>query len=173
MKIRFITFMLIILSLLVAGHSIAVDLAIYKHPTLNIQFRAQGDWKQLPRSEDKLIYEVLDPEGIVHVVLWYTSTEQGGLRYLQKMADMKGLELGENDKLESLKIGSSPAWTLRLTGYEGGIPIHSILTVISYGKSPKHPKENSLFIIQIWCAEKYYEQKKKLMEDILASIEII
>jgi hypothetical protein len=173
MKTRLETGILAILSLLFVSCSGSDVSVVYKHPSLNIQFKSHEGWTHLPRPEDELIYEVVDPEKIVHVVLWYTSTEQSGSAYLLKMADMKGLALGENDKPESQRIQDHPAWTLRLPGYEGENPIHSILTVISCGKSPKHPRENSLYIIEIWCAEEYHEQKKKLMESILAGIEIM
>jgi hypothetical protein len=75
--------------LLLATPVTARDMQIYEHPSLDFRFEAPRDWRQQPRPEDKMIYEVADPATNVHVVLWYTSTEQSGPGYLKKMASMK------------------------------------------------------------------------------------
>lgn len=77
---------------------------IYKHSSLNIQFEASQNWLQVPHPEDELIYEMVDPDSVVHVVLWYTETEQDALSYLMKMADMKDLRRGS---LRTVKLGYS------------------------------------------------------------------
>ena len=89
---------------------------VYEHPSLNVQFTASQGWEQLPRPEDADIYEVVDPQSKVHVVLWHTETEQSGRAYLMKMAIMKGL--ASHKECERRSIGSREAWTLDATGSE-------------------------------------------------------
>jgi len=146
----------------------AQDTGIYKHPLLNIQFEAPPSWKQLPRPEDRLIYEIADPDGIVHVVLWYTETQSDGPHYMKKMADMKGLEY-EGEPLKR-QIDERNAWLLYTLGKENKKTIRLLLAVIHYEKPISHADHNALFIIQIWCPEKFYTQKKQEMEKILNSI---
>jgi len=68
--------------LLVMGICFAGEKFVYQHPTLNIKFEAIANWKRLPRPEDKNTYEIVDPDGSIHVVVWYTTTEQSGQNYL-------------------------------------------------------------------------------------------
>jgi len=143
---------------------------IYKHPFLNIQFMASLNWREVPHPEDNLIYEVVDPDSIVHVVLWYTETEQDGPDYLWKMANMKNLMLGE--KPSKRRIKNRDAWVLNVPGHKNHKPIQMLLAVIPHGKSPLRPKENALFIIQIWCPEESSKKHMPIMENILDSMEI-
>jgi hypothetical protein len=146
----------------------AQDDQIYQHPDLNIQLRAPSGWKQLPRPEDRLIYEIVDPDQIVHAVLWYTETMQDGPGYMKKMAGMKDLVYqGEPDQM---RIDGRDAWLLDTSGQERKIPIRLLLAVIHHEKPITHADHNALFVIQIWCPESFYTQKKQLMEKILNSI---
>ena len=171
MKLVLRIFIAIVLTLLLNNNTYGQNVQIYEHPSLNIQFKASQNWQQMPRPEDKLIYEVIDPDSIVHVVLWYTETEQDAQGYLWKMASMKDLVLGEEKPAKS-RINNHDAWVLNVPGHEKKIPIRMLLAVIPHGKSQAHPKENALFIIQIWCPEENYEEHKTTMENILASMEI-
>jgi hypothetical protein len=161
----------IIILVFLHNHSFGKNLQTYKHPSLNIQFQAPADWKQLPRPEDKLIYEVCNIDTTIHVVLWYTETEQDGSAYLWKMASMKDLVVAE--KPVHRLINKRDAWVLHVPGYENKIKIRMLLAVIPHGKSPIRPKENALFIIQIWCPDENYEQHKQTIENIIESIEVI
>ena len=144
------------------------DDQIYEHPILNIQFEAPSGWKQLPRPEDRLIHEIADPEQIVHVVLWYTETMQDGPGYMKKMAGMKALVYeGEPKKMQ---IDGRDAWLLYTSGKDKKNPIRLQLAVIHHEKPISHADHNALFIIQIWCPEAFYSQKKQQMEKILSSI---
>jgi hypothetical protein len=69
----------------------AQEKQIYKHPILNFQFEAPPGWKQIKHNEDRIIYELIDSEKKIHVMLWYSATMQNAKGYLEKMADMKGL----------------------------------------------------------------------------------
>jgi len=170
MKFVLKIFVVIVISLLLNTNSYGQNVQIYEHPSLNIQFKASQNWQQVPRPEDKRIYEVIDPDSIVHVVLWYTETEQDAQGYFWKMASMKDLVLGE--KPSHKRIKNLDAWVLNVPGHEKKIPIRMLLAVIPHGKSQAHPKENAHFIIQIWCPEENYEEHKTTMESILASMEI-
>lgn len=158
------------LLLSISSKSVSQNTQIYKHPTLNIQFEASKDWIQIPRPEDKLIYEVKSPDSIIHVILWYTTTEQSGRSYLEKMASMKDLIV--NDKPFLRQINNHDVWVLNVPGYEQKIPIRTLLAVITHGKSKIHPRENCLFIVQILCKKKNYEKYKNTMENILSSIQL-
>jgi len=170
MKLILNIFSMVVASLLLNNTFFCQNVQTYKHPSLNIQFKASQNWQHVSRPEDKLIFEVMDPDSIVHVVLWYTETEQDAPGYLWKMANMKDLVLGE--KPSKRRINNRDTWVLNVTGHERKMPIRMLLAVIPHGKSLIRPKENVLFIIQIWCPEESYEQHMHMMENILDSMEI-
>jgi hypothetical protein len=152
------------------NHALAQDLQVYKHPRQNIQFEAPADWKENPYHKDKGIYEIFDPDADIHVMLWYTTTEQDAPRYLEKMADMKGLVL--EGKPAKIQIKNRDAWLYNAPGLINKKSVQILLAVIPDGKSKEYPRENALHLIQIWCPEENYEQYMRLMEDILDSMEI-
>jgi len=156
--------------LFVMNPTIAQELQVYKHPRLNIQFEAPANWKENPYHGDKLIYEIFNPHTDMHVMLWYTTTEQDGPRYLEKMADMKGLIF--EGKPEIIQIKGRDAWLYNVPGFINKEPIRMLLAVIPHGKSKTYPRENALHIIQIWCPEENYEQHIHMMENILDSVKI-
>jgi hypothetical protein len=160
----------LIIFLFVMNPTIAQELQVYKHPRLNIQFEAPANWKENPYHGDKLIYEIFNPRTDMHVMLWYTTTEQDGPRYLDKMASMKDLIL--EGKPTKIQIKGRDAWFYSLPGFINKKPIRMLLAVIPHGKSKTYPRENALHIIQIWCPEKNYEQHMHMMENILDSVEI-
>jgi len=151
--------------------SFAQESQIYKHPTLDFQFSTTQGWINIPHSEDKLIYEMMSPDSTLHVMLWYSETEQNSKDYLAKMADMKGLSIIDEESLLR-NINNQKFWMYNVSGYSGKIPIQTLLAVCSYGKSEIHPKENRLFIIQIWCQKEIYPHKKTIFEEILNSVQI-
>jgi len=155
------------------GDSICQDRQVYQHPSLNVQFQATPNWRRVPRPEDATIYEVADPAGAVHVVLWYTTTEQDGRKYLMKMASMKDVQLEEGKEASRQRIGGHEAWVLNLVGRERAARVRTILAVIPHGKSSEWPRENALYLVQIWCPEGDYQRHRASMEDILASVEIV
>ena len=161
----------LIASLFMMYPAIAQELQVYKHPRLNIQFEAPVDWKENPYHRDKLIFEIFNPETDMHVMLWYTTTEQDGPRYLEKMADMKDLVL--KGKPVKMQIKGRDAWLYNVPGFINKKSIRMLLAVIPDGKSKAYPRENALHIIQIWCPEENYEQHIRIMENILSSVEII
>jgi hypothetical protein len=138
MRTVFLSINVITALVLVAGDSPCQDTRVYRHPSLNIQFEAPPDWDRVARPEDELIYEVADPDGAVHVVLWYTTTEQGPQDYLRKMAQMKDLAVGERPS--PAQIGDRDAWTLSGPGREGDAPVRMILAAIPDGKSAARPR---------------------------------
>ncbi len=153
--------------------SVGQDRQVYRHPSLNVQFQATQGWQRVPRPEDATIYEVADPAGAVHVVLWYTTTEQDGRKYLMKMAGMKDVRLEEGQEPNRQRIGGHEAWVLNLIGQERGARVRTILAVIPHGKSSEWPRENALYVVQIWCPEGDYQRHRGSMENILASVEIV
>jgi len=160
-----------ILGLLVAGCATHDAGQVLRHPTLDIQFRAPRDMEHHPWPGDSGVYEVIDSESEVHVVVWHTTTEQDGLRYLLKMAEMKGLALDREP--ERRLIEGREAWVLDTTGIRGDTPIHTLLAVLPHGKARERPKENYLFIMQVWCPESSWAQHSDTMEAILGSMEIV
>jgi hypothetical protein len=159
-----------IASLFIANHADTQELQVYKHPRLNIQFEAPSDWEENLYHRDKSIYEIYNPDSDVHVMLWYTTTEQDGPRYLEKMADMK--DLVTEGKPEKIQIRGRDAWLYNVPGFINKKSIQMLLTVIPDGKSKIYPRENALHIIQIWCPrEKFTEFEPKMML-ILNSIQI-
>ena len=160
----------LIVCLFMKNPIIAQELQVYKHPRMNIQFEAPVNWKENPYHGDILIYEIFDPDTDVHVMLWYTTTEQNGPRYLEKMASMKDLVL--EGKPAKIQIKGRDAWSYNLPGFIDKKPIRMLLAVIPDGKSKTYPRENALHIIQIWCPEENFEQHVHMMENILDSMEI-
>lgn len=157
--------------LLVAGCATQQSGQVLRHPTLDMQFEAPTEMEHHPWPGDPGVYELIDPQSAVHVVVWHTTTEQDGLRYLLKMADMKGLAMDREP--ERRLIRSREAWVLDTTGVHEETPIHTLLAVLPHGKVRERPRENFLFIMQIWCPEGSWAQHKDTMEAILASMEIV
>ncbi len=157
-------------SLFMMNPTIGQELEVYKHPRLNIQFEAPAKWKENPYHGDKLIYEIFNPDTNVHIMLWYTTTEQDGPRYLEKMADMKDLVF--EGKPAKMQIKGRDAWFYNVPGFINKEPIRMLLAVIPDGKSKTYPRENALHIIQIWCPEENYEQHMHMIKNILDSVEI-
>jgi len=152
------------------NHALALDLQVYKHPRQNIQFEASAGWKENPYHKDKGIYEIFDSDKDIHVMLWYTTTEQDAPRYLEKMADMQGLAL--EDKPEKIQIKNRDAWLYNAPGLVNKKSSRILLAVIPDGKSKEYPRENALHIIQIWCPEEQFIDNEQGMMLILNSIQI-
>jgi hypothetical protein len=163
--------LVVVLTLQIAAPTAARDLRLYKHPGLDIHFTAPTGWLQQARPEDDRIYEVTDPETEVHVILWYTSTEQDAPGYLKKMADMKGLVVDREPRPR--RIHQLDAWVLSLPGTVAEEPVHTLLAVIACGRSRDHPNENALFIVQLWCPRKRFPEHARTMEEILDSVRIM
>jgi hypothetical protein len=160
----------IIAFLLATNHAFAQELKVYKHPRQNIQFEAPAGWKENPYHKDKGIYEIFDPDTDIHVMLWYTTTEQSAPRYLEKMADMKGLAF--EGKPAKIEIKNRDAWLYNAPAQVNRESVQILLAVIPDGKSKEYPRENALHIIQILCPQENYEQHLRIMENILDSMEI-
>lgn len=170
---RFLCLGLLLLFCLFSGGSFAIDNVTYKHPTLNIQFEAEENWRRIRRPEDNNSYEIVDPSGSIHVILWATTTEQDAVRYLEKMASMKDVLVGEGEIPERKMINGWEAFVMRLRGVDQKKPIRTILATIPHGMSAEYPKEFSLFLLQIWCPEEDYESCRMSMESILNSVLIL
>jgi hypothetical protein len=156
--------------LFMINHALALDLQVYKHPRQNIQFEAPADWKENPYHKDKGIYEIFDSDKDIHVMLWYTTTEQDASRYLEKMADMKGLIL--DGKPAKIQIKNRDAWLYNAPGLVNKKSVQILLAVIPDGKSKEYPRENSLHIIQIWCPKEQFTNNEQGMMLILSSVQI-
>ncbi|NIM57950.1 MAG: hypothetical protein GTO16_03275 [Candidatus Aminicenantes bacterium] len=152
------------------NHSLARDLQVYKHPKQNIQFEASAGWKENPYHKDKGIYEIFDPDKDIHVMLWLTTTEQKAPRYLEKMADMKGLVL--EGKPAKIQIKNHDVWLYNAPGLINKKSVQILLAVIPHGKSKEYPRENVLHIIQIWCPEEQFADNEQSMTLILNSVQI-
>jgi len=158
---------LIISALVIAccGLAFSQDLTTYKHPNLNIQIKAAENWKAIPRPEDQLIYELTDPEAVVHVMMWYTETEQDAAAYLKKMAGKKDL-VYQGGPTKG-KINNRDAWVLDATCCMDEVPIRVVLVAIPYSSD-----KEALFITQLWCPEGEFAENEQKMENVLYSLEI-
>jgi hypothetical protein len=160
-----------VMILLIAGCAARDARQVWKHPTLDIQFRTPQGMERHPWPGDPGVYEVTDSRSEVHVVVWHTTTEQDGLHYLLKMADMKGLAMDREP--ERRMIRGRETWVLDTTGVGDDTSIHTLLAVLPHGKVPERPRENLLFIMQLWCPEDSWAQQEDTMESILGSMEIV
>lgn len=147
----------------------------YTHPGLDFSFSSSGKWENNSYHKDKMIYEMVNAETGIHVMLWYNGgTESTCEKYLVKMADMKGL----NFEGPVEKEGDEGPWALRCTGVEDGTAIVKILAALSYVEKygPDVPERskgktyNAMHIAQVWCPEDRYEANKKMMQDIVTSL---
>jgi len=148
----------------------AQDLRPYKHPNLDMQFTAGEGWRHTPRPGDEGTHERVDPENGIHVLMWATSTEQSAERYLWKMSHM--MDLAPGAEPQSRTIDEREAWFLDAAGTIEGTSVQTLLAVIPSGKSPRHPFENNLHIVQVWCRAEDHPQLAGQMEELLDSVRI-
>jgi hypothetical protein len=162
---------LIILVFLVGCDSATQNTQVYQHPAHKFQFEASKNWVNIQHAEDPIFHEMMSPDSSLHVILWYTETEQSAEKYLVKMAGMKDLtittEVPSNQTIDDKEI-----WLLRVPGNEQNVPVRVVLGVTSHGMSEERPKENRLYILQIWCHETLFGQYESEMEQILQSVKI-
>ena len=171
MKALLTIFIMILIIFFTPLNSVSQENQIYKHPYLTFQYEASKNWIKVEHPEDTLIYTMMSPDSNMHVMLWYTETEQNAKGYLTKMASMKNLII--NDEEPFLKtINNHKMWILNVPGYEGKMSIQSLIAVIANGMPVVHSNENRLFIIQILCPKDYYPRYKAKFDDILNSVRI-
>ncbi len=163
---------------ILAASSSAQTIRQYTHPKLNYSFSAEGNWQQNPYHKDSLIYEMVNHEEKVHVLLWYNGgTEMSCERYLKKMAGMKGLECKECNKNE---LGSQTIWLMECTGKQFGEEAGIILAAQSYPKAygmdaPARFQGKSykaMHIAQIWCPLNSFEDQSIYLQGILHSLRL-
>jgi len=156
----------------------AQDSTIYKHPKLNFSFESTGDWNNNPYHKDDMIFEMVNSDQDIHVLLWYNGgTEMDCEKYLLKMADMKGLNCNVPVREN---FDNKTIWVLECTGFENDIQVTKILAAMSYEKpyekdAPERCQGkdyNAIHIAQVWCPETKYQDNKKQMDDIIASLEL-
>ncbi len=144
----------------------------YKHSKKNFQFEAGENWKNVKHAEDELIYEMVDPDGGIHVMLWFTETESPAKNYIAKMADMKGYSRDSGP--DKTTINKREAWMI-----EGGGEVYEDKVKVLIASIPVHDKSHishanhiAQYIVQIWCPIKKYEEKREEMSEIMASIAV-
>ncbi len=170
MRVTKIIVIIAILGLIVPLNAVAQKKAVYKHPKKNFQFEAGENWKNVKHSEDDLIYEMIDPEKCIHVMLWFTETMNSAKNYLNKMADMKGFNW-ENEPKE-MAINDREAWLIDCEGTVNNEKVKVLLVSIpitdeKYAANKDHIAQ---YIIQIWCPLGKYDQKRQEMDEILQSV---
>lgn len=136
----------------------------HRHPDLPIEFKTFEGWHSVPRPGDEETFEMASPGGEVHVMVWYTSTEQDAARYLMKMADMKGLKLEEGAGPDRVRTTHHDMVFYEIPG--------TLLAVIDNGSSRNHPAENALYIVQISCPREGYVGRDGLIRGILDTVRI-
>jgi len=175
-KVLFLTFALVTTS---GISSFSQETVTYKHPVRDFSFEATGVWSKNNSHTDKMIYEMLNPEHDIHVMLWYNGgTESTCEHYLAKMADMKGLECSKPRKKN---FDNKEIWILDCQDNQGKSTERRILAAMSYVKpygkdAPARSQGksyNAMHIAQVWCPASRYEENKETIDDIIASLELI
>lgn len=156
--------------LLPAGPLVARDQRSYKHPELEMQFTATPGWIHEPRPGDEGTHELIDPETGIHVLMWCTSTMQNAQDYLSKMSHM--MDLSRVAEPTHRTIDGREAWVADASGFVADLPVETILAVIPSGKSRRHPRENNLYIFQIWCPAADASRLAGTMNELLASVRL-
>lgn len=150
----------------------------YTHPGGEFSFKATGEWINNPKHKDKMIYEMVNTEKDLHVMLWYNGgTESSREDYLKKMADMKGLEF---DTFQNWHLDGKTICTLDCRGENDGKAERRILAAMSYKKAygkdagERHQGKsyNEMHIAQIWCPAERYEENKDAIVGIITSLEL-
>ena len=102
----------------------------YEHPLREFSFSAAGDWEKNTRHNDKMIYEMVNPEHDLHVMLWYNGgTESSCGRYLTKMAGMKGLQCEEPVKKN---YDGKSVWVLNCRDNKGEVRTLAAMSYLKY-----------------------------------------
>lgn len=174
-KVTFITFVLVAFTCMTLY---AQTEATYKHPLRNFSFSSPDLWKHNTQHTDKMIYEMVNSERDIHVMLWYNGgTESTCAHYLLKMADMKGLDCGDPQKRE---YDGKEIWVLDCLDKQGKTPERRILAAMSYVKpygKDAHERNrgksyNAMHIAQLWCPASRYEENKEMIDEIIASLHL-
>jgi hypothetical protein len=159
----------IILSL-ASGEVPAEGLRSYRHPDLDLQFRAPHGWQHRPRPGDPATHELVDPDTGIHVLMWFTTTEQSARRYLKKMSGM--MPLSRITEPVGRSVGGRDAWVLEASGEVEARPVETLLAVIPSGRSAIRPRENNLYIVQITCPAELHPKLATEMVELLESVRI-
>lgn len=155
--------------LLLSAPTAAGELRPYKHPALDMQFSAGHGWRNQPRPGDEGTSELVDPETGIHVLMWMTTTEQSARGYLLKMSSMMDVIPGE---ALARTIGGREAWLMRAPGTIEDRAVETLLAVIPSGKSRRHPFENNLYIVRIWCPAEDHPRLAARMEELLQTVRV-
>lgn len=144
------------------------DAGTFKHPTLPVTIEAPAGWEAGSWHDDPGVLEVTAPDGSVHVLLWFTDTEQSADRYLAKMVGMKPVE--PTGPVRQVDIGGRAAWRLEATGSEQGEGgIAETFAVLDVG--PGFPGQGAL-VLQVWCPEQRRGELATEMNRIVDSLRI-
>jgi len=157
--------------LLTINTVLSAETKIFTHPNPNIkvEIEAPADWVEITWENDKNAYEVADPDGIIHVLLWFTDTVDNSDRYLHKMCDMNDMKF--EGELSQKTINGRKYLHGYTTGEKNNIKIKELIAITSTNHS-NIPEHQRLYIIRIWCPVDEFELYKKLMDDILDSVKI-
>ena len=168
---------LLVITIVLAGFALSPaqsqNQKIYKHPSLDFQFTATENWTKIDHPEDKMILEMVDPEEVIHVILWVTETVSSPEGYLVKMADMKGLQVTGNPI--NILVNGREGWVIKAEG-----KINDILSTVFIASIPMtgdkyvhHKNHIAQYIMQIWCPTDLLPQKVKEIGAIQKSVEIL
>jgi predicted Zn-dependent protease len=151
--------------------AVAEEIQCYRHPQLDFQFSAPAGWVTFSRPEDAMIFEKMDEGTGIHVVLWYTATQQDAQGYLRKMADMKTVVIdGRNPRRK--EIDGREAWVFDVSAKNRGKAVHTLLAVINGGADHSLPDHRALYIVEIWCPAERHPWLGEQMDHILATVRI-
>lgn len=162
---------IIIILHLAASTAFCGNINKYHHPNhqLNMIFEALADWVEIAGHE-KGDYEMSDPEGNVHIRLWFTDTVGSGRKYLEKMCDMNDLTFDE--EISERTIDGRKALWAYTSGKKNGLEVKELIALISTDHSDI-PDHRRLYIVRIWCAGSSFEIHRQQMDTILNSVTIL
>ena len=154
-----------LISFALLGTCFAQNVQNFQHPALNFQVQAFDTWLAVPHPENHMIFEIQDPESVVHVLMWYTEAAGSGTGYLKNFARQKKFVFDADPVLG--KIKERDAWVLDATCCMNESPVRVVLVAI-----PWKNDVNCFYVAQVVCPENQLQEKESTIEQIIYSLDI-
>jgi len=136
----------------------------HRHPSLPVSFKTFEGWHRVPRPGDEGTFEMASPSGTVHVLVWYTSTEQDAAGYLVKMSGMMGLDIHDGTEPDTLETEYHQMVHYVFPG--------TTLAVIDNGRTEERPRENALYIVKVVYPAEGCDDCEGLARRILGTVRV-
>ena len=138
------------------------DMVVYKHPEYDMQITASSNWKTYYEVAGTGIYEVVNTNNNMHILMWYCESTSKSKPFLREFANMQGFiyKTGPNDTV----LNNYHANYLTAACVTDKIPHRVFLAAIG--------DNGGYFLIQVKCPEDCYLMHREAMESVLASLRI-